>query len=140
MLEPDTMRPCNNLVLSLLLFFSTLTVGAQQAPKPATPAAQPQAAPLTEDRDPVRSPDAETAPSGNGEPLHKEGEGYILHQEVVFLDETDPVANPMKAKGVGELGICGVAAAVANAIYNATGVRVRDYPLTLDKLLANMPI
>ncbi len=43
------------------------------------------------------------------------------------------------AKGVGELGICGVAAAVANAIYNATGVRVRDYPVTLDKLLAGMP-
>ncbi len=41
----------------------------------------------------------------------------------------------MKAKGVGELGICGVGAAVANAIYNATGVRVRDYPITLDKLL-----
>jgi xanthine dehydrogenase YagR molybdenum-binding subunit len=45
----------------------------------------------------------------------------------------------MKAKGVGELGICGVAAAVANAIYNATGVRVRDYPVTLDKLLPGMP-
>jgi xanthine dehydrogenase YagR molybdenum-binding subunit len=46
----------------------------------------------------------------------------------------------MKAKGVGELGIGGVGAAVANAIYNATGVRVRDYPVTLDKLLAKMPI
>jgi xanthine dehydrogenase YagR molybdenum-binding subunit len=45
----------------------------------------------------------------------------------------------MKAKGVAELGICGVAAAVANAVYNATGVRVRDYPVTLDKLLAHMP-
>ena len=51
----------------------------------------------------------------------------------------DPMSSPMKAKGVGELGICGVAAAVANAIYNATGVRVRDYPITLDKLLARMP-
>ena len=68
-------------------------------------------------------------------PVHAD----IPHQEVIFLDETDPVANPMKAKGVGELGICGVAAAVANAIYNATGVRVRDYPVTLDKLLAKMP-
>jgi xanthine dehydrogenase YagR molybdenum-binding subunit len=68
-------------------------------------------------------------------PVHAD----IPHQEVVFLDETDPVANPMKAKGVGELGICGVAAAVANAVYNATGVRVRDYPVTLDKLLAKMP-
>jgi xanthine dehydrogenase YagR molybdenum-binding subunit len=68
-------------------------------------------------------------------PVHAD----IPHQEVVFLDETDPVSSPMKAKGVGELGICGVAAAVANAIYNATGVRVRDYPVTLDKLLPGMP-
>jgi xanthine dehydrogenase YagR molybdenum-binding subunit len=45
----------------------------------------------------------------------------------------------MKARGVGELGICGVAAAVANAIYNATGVRVRDYPITLDKLIERLP-
>ena len=45
----------------------------------------------------------------------------------------------MKAKGVGELGICGAAAAVANAIYNATGVRVRDYPITLDKLIDHLP-
>ena len=40
---------------------------------------------------------------------------------------------------VGELGICGVGAAVANAIYNATGVRVRDYPITLDKLIDKLP-
>ena len=68
-------------------------------------------------------------------PVHAD----IPHQEVVFLEETDPVSSPMKAKGVGELGICGVGAAVANAIYNATGVRVRDYPITLDKLIARMP-
>jgi xanthine dehydrogenase YagR molybdenum-binding subunit len=68
-------------------------------------------------------------------PVHAD----IPHQEVIFLDETDPISSPMKAKGVGELGICGVAAAVANAIYNATGVRVRDYPVTLDKLLPKMP-
>lgn len=68
-------------------------------------------------------------------PVHAD----IPHQEVIFLDETDPVSSPMKAKGVGELGICGVGAAVANAIYNATGVRVRDYPVTLDKLIAKMP-
>jgi xanthine dehydrogenase YagR molybdenum-binding subunit len=69
-------------------------------------------------------------------PVHAD----IPHQEVIFLDETDPISSPMKAKGVGELGICGVAAAVANAIYNATGVRVRDYPITLDKLLDQMPL
>lgn len=68
-------------------------------------------------------------------PVHAD----IPHQEVIFLEETDPTTSPMKAKGVGELGICGVGAAVANAIYNATGVRVRDYPVTLDKLLAGMP-
>jgi xanthine dehydrogenase YagR molybdenum-binding subunit len=45
----------------------------------------------------------------------------------------------MKAKGVAELGICGVAAAIANAIYNATGVRVRNYPITLDKLIDRLP-
>jgi xanthine dehydrogenase YagR molybdenum-binding subunit len=68
-------------------------------------------------------------------PVHAD----IPHQEVVFLDETDPISSPMKAKGVAELGLCGVAAAVANAVYNATGVRVRDYPVTLDKLLEHMP-
>jgi xanthine dehydrogenase YagR molybdenum-binding subunit len=68
-------------------------------------------------------------------PVHAD----IPHQEVIFLDETDPISSPMKAKGVAELGICGVAAAVANAIYNATGVRVRGYPITLDKLLDRLP-
>ena len=58
---------------------------------------------------------------------------------MIFLDATDPISSPMKAKGVGELGICGVAAAVANAIYNASSVRVRDYPITLDKLLDQLP-
>ena len=62
-----------------------------------------------------------------------------VRRDVIFLDETDPISSPMKAKGVAELGICGVAAAVANAIHNATGVRVRDYPITLDKLLDRLP-
>jgi xanthine dehydrogenase YagR molybdenum-binding subunit len=68
-------------------------------------------------------------------PVHAD----IPHQEVIFLNETDPSSSPMKAKGVGELGICGAAAAVANAVYNATGVRVRDYPITLEKLLKGLP-
>src|SRR3954468_19703615 len=55
--------------------------------------------------------------------------------EVVFLPEVDDKANPLKIKGIGELGICGAGAAVANAIFNATGVRVRSYPITLDKIL-----
>jgi xanthine dehydrogenase YagR molybdenum-binding subunit len=68
-------------------------------------------------------------------PVHAD----IPHQEVIFLDETDPISSPMKAKGVGELGLCGVAASLANAVYNATGVRVRDYPITLDKFLDRLP-
>lgn len=68
-------------------------------------------------------------------PVHAD----IPHQEVIFLDEVDPYATPLKAKGVGELGISGAAAAIANAIYNATGVRVRDYPITLDKLIDQLP-
>jgi len=68
-------------------------------------------------------------------PVHAD----IPHQDVIFMEETDPISSPMKAKGVGELGICGAGAAVANAIYNATGVRVRDYPVTLDKLIGRLP-
>jgi xanthine dehydrogenase YagR molybdenum-binding subunit len=68
-------------------------------------------------------------------PVHAD----IPHQEVIFIDETDPMSSPMKAKGVGELGLCGVSAAIANAIYNATGVRVRHYPITLDKLIGGLP-
>ena len=68
-------------------------------------------------------------------PVHAD----IPHQEVIFLEEEDPISSPMKAKGVGELGLCGVGAAVANAVYNATGVRVRDYPITLDKHLDRLP-
>ena len=68
-------------------------------------------------------------------PVHAD----IPHMDVVFLDEVDPIVSPMKAKGIGELGLCGVGAAVANAVYNATGVRVRDYPITLDKYLDRLP-
>ena len=68
-------------------------------------------------------------------PVHAD----IPHQEVIFLDETDAVSSPMKAKGVGELGLCGVSAAIANAVYNATGIRVREYPITLDKMLDKLP-
>ena len=59
--------------------------------------------------------------------------------EVHFLPERDVHANPLHAKGLGELGISGAGAAIANAIYNACGVRVRDYPLTLDKLVEKLP-
>ncbi|HTW73091.1 MAG TPA: xanthine dehydrogenase family protein molybdopterin-binding subunit [Acetobacteraceae bacterium] len=54
--------------------------------------------------------------------------------DVIFVDEQDDTINPLGIKGLGEIGIVGVAAAIANAIYHATGKRVRDLPITLDKL------
>jgi xanthine dehydrogenase YagR molybdenum-binding subunit len=56
--------------------------------------------------------------------------------EVIFVDEPDDLVNPLGIKGVGEIGIVGVAAAIANAVHHATGKRVRDLPITLDKLLS----
>jgi xanthine dehydrogenase YagR molybdenum-binding subunit len=58
--------------------------------------------------------------------------------EAIFLPELDDKANPLKIKGLGEVGISGAGACLANAVYNACGVRIRDYPLTLDKVLAGM--
>jgi xanthine dehydrogenase YagR molybdenum-binding subunit len=55
--------------------------------------------------------------------------------EVVLVDEDDPHVNAVGVKGIGEIGTTGVAAAIANAVYNATGIRVRDLPITIDKLL-----
>jgi len=96
---------------------------------------------------------------GVGTALHEENEvdprwGQFVNQDLanyhvpvhadipdlnaVFLPEVDERANPMGAKGVGELGICGAAAAVANAVYNACGVRVREYPITIDRLLPRL--
>jgi xanthine dehydrogenase YagR molybdenum-binding subunit len=55
--------------------------------------------------------------------------------DVMFMDERDPQTNPLGTKGIGEIGCVGVTAAIANAVYNATGVRVRDLPITLDKVM-----
>ena len=55
--------------------------------------------------------------------------------DVIFVSEEDDKVNPLGIKGLGEVGMLGVAAAVANAIYHATGKRVRDLPVTIDKLL-----
>ncbi len=68
-------------------------------------------------------------------PVHAD----VPHLDVAFIDEVDPTISPVKAKGVGELGLTGVAPAVANAVYNATGVRVRQYPITLEKFLDRLP-
>lgn len=59
--------------------------------------------------------------------------------EVALLEERDPWTNPMQSKGIGELGICGAAAAITNAIHNACGVRIRSFPATPDKVLAGLP-
>ncbi|MGX9428042.1 MULTISPECIES: xanthine dehydrogenase family protein molybdopterin-binding subunit [Bradyrhizobium] len=69
-------------------------------------------------------------------PVHADVPGV----EAVFLPEEDDKGNPLGAKGIGELGNCGSGAAVANAIYNATGVRVRDFPITLDKIFPELPV
>ena len=59
----------------------------------------------------------------------------IPHLDVIFAGEFDPEASPLGAKGLGELAAVSVAPAIANAVYHATGIRVRDLPITLDKLL-----
>lgn len=65
-------------------------------------------------------------------PVHAD----VRNIEVVILPELEPTHNPLKVKGAGELGICGAGAAIANAVYNACGVRVREFPITLDKVRA----
>jgi xanthine dehydrogenase YagR molybdenum-binding subunit len=60
--------------------------------------------------------------------------------DAIFLAELDDRSNPLKSKGIGELGICGAGASINNAIYNACGARIRDYPITLDKLLSRLPV
>jgi xanthine dehydrogenase YagR molybdenum-binding subunit len=67
-------------------------------------------------------------------PVHAD----IPQIEAILLPEVDDKTNPLKIKGIGELGISGAAAAVANAVHNACGVRVRDFPITLDKVLAGL--
>jgi xanthine dehydrogenase YagR molybdenum-binding subunit len=55
--------------------------------------------------------------------------------DVILVEEQDEVVNPLGAKGLGEMGVVSVAAAIANAVHHATGRRIRDLPITLDKLL-----
>ena len=55
--------------------------------------------------------------------------------DVIFVEEHDDIVNPLGAKGVGEIGIVGVPAAIANAIYHATGKRLCDLPITVDRIL-----
>jgi xanthine dehydrogenase YagR molybdenum-binding subunit len=67
---------------------------------------------------------------------HLPAHADIADIEVIFVDEEDDKVSPLGVKGLGEIGIVGTAAAVANAIFHATGKRVRDLPITLDKLIA----
>ena len=66
---------------------------------------------------------------------HVPAHADIEHIDVIFADEQDEKVSPLGVKGLGEIGIVGTAAAVANAIFHATGKRIRDLPITLDKLL-----
>ena len=59
--------------------------------------------------------------------------------DIVLIDENDPHVDVIGVKGIGEIGTTGVAAAIANAVFHATGIRVRDLPITLDKLLQTNP-
>jgi xanthine dehydrogenase YagR molybdenum-binding subunit len=79
--------------------------------------------------------------------LNRDLAGYLVpvHADIpdidaVLLDDFDDKANVLGAKGVGELGHCGANAAVANAVFNATGIRVRDFPITIEKLLPGLPL
>ncbi|EHH69556.1 xanthine dehydrogenase family protein molybdopterin-binding subunit [Gluconobacter morbifer] len=63
----------------------------------------------------------------------------IQNIEAVLLPETEPVANPLGMKGIGEVGINGAAAAIANAVFDATGARIRQFPITLDRILPALP-
>ena len=69
-------------------------------------------------------------------PVHAD----IPEIDAVMLDGFDDKANILGVKGLGELGICGAGAAVANAVFNATGVRVRDFPITIEKVLPSLPL
>jgi xanthine dehydrogenase YagR molybdenum-binding subunit len=64
----------------------------------------------------------------------------ISELDAVLLDGYDDKANVLGVKGLAELGICGAGAAIANAVFNAAGVRVRDFPIRLDKLLPSLPL
>jgi len=68
-------------------------------------------------------------------PVHRD----VPDLEVLLIEERDAAASPIQAKGVGELGLCGGAGAIANAIYDACGARVLSYPMTPDKVMAAMP-
>ena len=70
---------------------------------------------------------------------HVAAHADVRELDAVFLDEADDDLNPMGVKGIGEIGIVGTAAAIANAVHHATGVRVRDLPITLERVRSGSP-
>jgi xanthine dehydrogenase YagR molybdenum-binding subunit len=73
--------------------------------------------------------------NGNFADYHVPVNADIPQIEAIFIDKADPIINPVGTKGIGEISLIGVAPAIANAVYNATGIRVRDLPITPDKLI-----
>ena len=78
----------------------------------------------------------------SGQFINRNYSGYLVptnadvsELDILFVGEFDDEASPLGAKGLGEIGVVGVAAAIANAVFHATGKRVRELPITLDKLL-----
>lgn len=59
----------------------------------------------------------------------------IFEVETMFVEEDDKIINPLGVKGMGELGMVGIPAAIANAVFHATGKRIRKLPITPDKLV-----
>jgi xanthine dehydrogenase YagR molybdenum-binding subunit len=73
--------------------------------------------------------------NGNFADYHVPVNADIPDIEAIFIDKADPIINPVGTKGTGEISLIGVAAAVANAVFNATGKRIRELPITPDKVL-----
>jgi len=73
--------------------------------------------------------------NGNFADYHVPVQADIPQIEAIFIDKPDPIINPVGTKGIGEISLIGVAAAVTNAVFNATGIRIRELPVTPDKLL-----
>ena len=77
-----------------------------------------------------------TTPNYDLASYHITAHADVQDIDAVWIVEDEPELGPIGAKGIGEVGIVGTAAAIANAVWHATGIRVRDLPLRLDKLLA----
>jgi xanthine dehydrogenase YagR molybdenum-binding subunit len=73
--------------------------------------------------------------NGNFADYHVPVNADIPQLEAIFIDRLDPIINPIGTKGIGEISLIGVAPAIANAVYNATGKRIRELPITPDKLI-----